>query len=82
MRTLGTIMLAAALTLGVAGGAHALDQDRVEGNAKQMKGKVKETAGNITDDRSLKAEGKRDRAAGKVQNKWGKAKDEVRDVVR
>jgi uncharacterized protein YjbJ (UPF0337 family) len=29
-----------------------------------------------------KAEGKRDRAAGKVQNKWGKAKDEVRDVVR
>jgi uncharacterized protein YjbJ (UPF0337 family) len=76
------MMLAAALTLGVAGGAYAVDKDRVEGSAKQMKGKVKETAGDVTGDKSLKAKGKKDRAVGKVQNGWGKVKDSARDTAR
>lgn len=59
-----------------------MDKDRIEGAAKQTKGAVKEAAGKLTGDEKLKAEGKFDKAAGKVQSAAGAAKDKVRDVVR
>ena len=46
-----------------------MDKDRIKGSAQQAKGKVKEVAGKLTGDAKLKAEGKADKAAGKVQNK-------------
>ena len=45
-----------------------MDRDRVEGAAKNLKGKVKEAAGKVTGDAKLKSEGKADQVAGKVQN--------------
>lgn len=45
-----------------------MDEDRVEGSSKQIKGKIKEVAGKVLGDAKLEAEGKADRAAGKVQN--------------
>ena len=59
-----------------------MDRDRVEGSAKNLKGKVKEAAGKLTGDAKLKSEGKADQVAGKVQNAFGGAKDAIRDTVR
>lgn len=49
-------------------------QDKVEGTAKQVKGKVKATVGEATGDRRLRAEGRGDQAEGKVQKKVGDVK--------
>jgi uncharacterized protein YjbJ (UPF0337 family) len=59
-----------------------MDKDRIEGTAKQAKGAVKEGLGKITGDAKLQAEGKADKAAGKVQNAIGGVKDAVRDAVK
>jgi uncharacterized protein YjbJ (UPF0337 family) len=58
-----------------------MDRDRIEGSAKQMKGKVKDAVGNLTGDSKMQAEGKADRAEGKVQNTVGGLKDKARDAL-
>ena len=58
-----------------------MDQDRVAGVANQAKGAVKEGAGKVTGDTKLEAEGKADKAAGKIQNAVGGAKDAARDAL-
>jgi uncharacterized protein YjbJ (UPF0337 family) len=58
------------------------DQDRIDGAAKNIGGKIKEAAGNVTGDEKLKAEGKADQVAGKVQNAVGGVKDSLRDADR
>ena len=50
-------------------------------NLDDAKGRVKEAAGDLTDDDSLKNEGKVDRAAGSVKDKVGDAADKAKDVV-
>lgn len=59
-----------------------MDKDRIEGSANQAKGAIKETAGKMTGDAKLEAEGKADKAAGKVQNAVGGLKDAVRDATK
>lgn len=56
------------------------DHDRIDGAAKNIGGKIKEAAGNLTGDEKLKAEGKADQVAGKVQNAVGGVKDSLRDA--
>ena len=58
-----------------------MNNDRVEGTAKQAKGSVKEFAGKATGDAKLQAEGKADKAAGKVQNAVGGAKDAIKEAA-
>ena len=58
-----------------------IDDDRTEGSMKQMGGKMKEGAGNILGDAKLKREGEADQAEGKLQNAWGSAKDEAREMT-
>lgn len=55
------------------------DNDRIEGAAKNLGGKVKEAAGKVTGDTKLQAEGKADQVEGKVQNAVGGVKDSLRD---
>ena len=50
-------------------------------NADEAKGRVKEAAGDLTDDKDLKREGKVDRASGEVKDKVGDASDKVKDAV-
>jgi uncharacterized protein YjbJ (UPF0337 family) len=50
-------------------------------NADEMKGRVKEAAGDLTDDQRLKNEGKADRAGGKVKRVVDDAKEKVDDMV-
>jgi uncharacterized protein YjbJ (UPF0337 family) len=51
--------------------------NRIEGNWKQFKGKVKETWGDLTDDELEEIAGKRDVLLGKIQEKYGIAQDEA-----
>jgi uncharacterized protein YjbJ (UPF0337 family) len=49
-------------------------KDKVEGTFHEAKGKVKEVAGEITDNPNLEAKGKSEKIAGKVQEKIGQVK--------
>lgn len=59
-----------------------MDKDRIEGSAKNIKGKVKEGVGNVTGDATLQGEGKADQVEGEVQNKVGSWKDKARDLTK
>lgn len=50
-------------------------------NFDDAKGRVKEAAGDLTDNDRLKNEGKVDQAAGTIKEKIGDAADKVKDVV-
>jgi uncharacterized protein YjbJ (UPF0337 family) len=52
-----------------------MNWDRIEGNWKQLKGKVTEQWGKLTDDDIDVVAGRRDQLAGKVQERYGVAKD-------
>ncbi len=52
-----------------------------DGTVDKAKGRVKEAAGDLTGDQSLKNEGKVDRASGSVKDKVGDAADKVKDAV-
>lgn len=58
-----------------------MDWNRIEGNWKQFKGKVKEQWGDLTDDDLDKVAGRRDQLEGIIQQRYGKAKDQVRQDV-
>ena len=58
-----------------------MDWNRVEGNWKQVKGKVKEQWGKLTDDDLDRIAGKRDQLEGKIQERYGIEKDRVRRDV-
>ncbi len=49
-------------------------QDQVEGTFHKIKGKVKEVAGELSDNKELEAEGAGEKIAGKVQEKIGQVK--------
>lgn len=54
-------------------------------NADEMKGRIKEAAGDLTDDDRLKQEGKADKVEGKVKDAVDTARDklgEIADKVR
>lgn len=48
----------------------------------ETKGRLKEAAGDLTDDNSLKNEGKVDKAVGSVKDAVDGAADKVKDVLR
>lgn len=50
-------------------------------NADDAKGRVKEAAGSLTGDDSLKREGKVDQASGKAKHGLDKLTDKVKDVL-
>ena len=54
-----------------------MNWDRIEGGWKQMTGKVKEQWGKLTDDDLVEIAGKRDQLAGKIQARYGIAKEEA-----
>ena len=56
-------------------------QDITSGKWKQAKGTVKERWGEITDDEYRQTEGNVDQLAGKIQEKYGHAKEEVAEQL-
>ena len=54
-----------------------MNWDKVAGNWKQAKGDVKQAWGKLTDDDLTYIEGSRDKMLGKVQERYGIARDEA-----
>ena len=52
-----------------------------KGNWNELKGKLKQKHADLTDDDLLYAEGKEDEILGKLEQKLGKSKDEVRKII-
>jgi uncharacterized protein YjbJ (UPF0337 family) len=59
-----------------------MNRDEVEGKAETLKGKIKQAAGDLTDDPKLHDEGVADEAAGKTQDAFGHAKRKVGEAVQ
>jgi len=55
-----------------------LNEDQFKGKWKQFKGELKKKWGNFTDDDLLYIEGSRDKLDGKIQERYGDRKDEVK----
>ena len=58
-----------------------MDWNRVEGNWKEMKGKIKEQWGKLTDDDLDVIAGKQDQLEGRLQQRYGYAKDQAKKEV-
>jgi uncharacterized protein YjbJ (UPF0337 family) len=58
-----------------------MDWNRVEGNWKQLKGKVKGQWGKLTDDDLDTINGRREQLEGKIQERYGYQKDQTRREV-
>ncbi len=58
-----------------------MDWNRIEGNWKQVKGKAKEKWAKLTDDDLAYVNGKRDQLEGKIQERYGIARDQVRKEI-
>lgn len=58
-----------------------MNWDRIEGNWKQAKGKIIEKWGKLTDDDLDVVAGRREQLAGKLQERYGMAKEEAEEEV-
>lgn len=58
-----------------------MNWDRIEGNWKQLKGKVVEQWGKLSDDDIEVVNGRRDQLAGKIQERYGCAKEEAEKQI-
>ena len=58
-----------------------MNWDQVEGKWKQMKGSLKSRWGKLTDDDLDVIEGQKDQLVGRVQERYGIAKDEAQKQV-
>ena len=53
----------------------------IEGNWNEIKGKLKQKYGDLTDDDLAFAKGKEDELYGRLQKKLGKTKDEIKKEI-
>ena len=58
-----------------------MNSDRNEGNWKEMKGKVQQKWGKLTDDDLDVIDGRREELVGKIQQAYGKSRDEAEKEV-
>lgn len=59
-----------------------MNEDRIKGKWKQLSGSLKEKWGKLTDDDLAAAEGNSEYLAGKIQERYGIAKDEAEKRVK
>lgn len=59
-----------------------MNSDQLEGKWKQIKGEFKKKYGKLTDDDLKYAEGQFDKMLGKVQEKTGRTKEEIRKEIK
>jgi uncharacterized protein YjbJ (UPF0337 family) len=62
-------------------GAEIMDWNRVQGNWKQLEGKIKAKWGLLTGDDLTAINGRREQLEGKLQQRYGWAKDKVRKEI-
>jgi uncharacterized protein YjbJ (UPF0337 family) len=58
------------------------NRDEVRGKADQVKGRVKEEVGDLMDDDRLEDEGRTERAAGEVEEGFGKGRRKIGNAIK
>jgi uncharacterized protein YjbJ (UPF0337 family) len=58
-----------------------MNRTTLKGNWNEVKGKLKQQYGNLTDDDLVYEEGKEDELYGRIQQRVGKSKDEVKRFI-
>lgn len=58
-----------------------MDDLRIKGRWNEVKGKLKQDYGDLTDEDLTYAEGKEEELLGRLQRKTGKSKDELRSQI-
>ena len=58
-----------------------MNRDQIAGNWQQVKGRIKEKWGQLTDDDMTEIEGRADVMAGKIQERYGIAREEAERQV-
>jgi uncharacterized protein YjbJ (UPF0337 family) len=55
--------------------------DKIKGNWNQLKGKLKQEYGELTDKDLTYAEGKEDELLGNIQEKTGQTKEQIKEFI-
>ena len=58
-----------------------MNRDEIEGRSESLKGKLKQAAGDLTDNQRLHDEGVADEAAGDTQETLGRARRKVGEAI-
>jgi uncharacterized protein YjbJ (UPF0337 family) len=58
-----------------------VDENRIEGTARNIGGKIQDAVGAVTGDKETQARGQMNRATGSAQNAYGQAVDEVKNFA-
>jgi uncharacterized protein YjbJ (UPF0337 family) len=58
-----------------------MNKDQLEGKWKQVKGEFKQKYAKVTDDDMMYQEGKFDEMVGRLQEKTGKTKEEIKNEI-
>ncbi|SLN76899.1 CsbD family protein [Roseisalinus antarcticus] len=58
-----------------------MNWDQIQGNWKEMKGEARARWGELTDDDLTEAQGDREALEGKIQERYGKSKEEAKREV-
>ena len=58
-----------------------MDKLTIKGNWNQLKGRLKSSYGQLTDDDLLLESGKEDELYGRLQKKLGKSRDEIKKMI-
>lgn len=58
-----------------------MNETTLKGNWNELKGKIKQAWGDLTDDDLAYEEGKEDELYGRIQQKTGQTKDEIRKKI-
>ena len=59
-----------------------MNRDRIAGQWKQVKGKIREQWGRLTEDQLNVIDGRRDRLLGRIQESYGIAMDEAENQLK
>ena len=59
-----------------------MNKDQIKGRVREAEGKVKERAGTIESDETLKSKGKDERILGEAQAKFGDIKQDQKDAKK
>jgi uncharacterized protein YjbJ (UPF0337 family) len=58
-----------------------MDNQRIQGGLRKATGAIKEKVGQMTGDRETEAEGKAEKAEGRVRSAVGHAKDAAKEII-
>lgn len=59
-----------------------MDEDQFKGKWEQMKGRVREEFGKLTDDDLQEIKGQRNRLLGKIQERYGDTKEKAAEKLK